>query len=57
MFWKLSPDHAIIKGKGRKYFFWVRSKFIKLRNDFNCDIIGNKGSAHISFYVNGALVR
>lgn len=47
-FENLSPDHAIIKGKIENIFFELEVSLLSWRNDFNCDIIGNKGSAHIS---------
>ncbi|OUU62660.1 MAG: hypothetical protein CBC22_03915 [Alphaproteobacteria bacterium TMED62] len=43
-----SPDHAIITGKINNIFFELEVSLLSWRNDFICDVIGDKGSGHIN---------
>ena len=47
-FENLSPDHAIITGKVKNIVVELEVSLLSWRNDFVCDIIGDKGSAHIN---------
>ena len=47
-FENLSPDHAIFRGKIDNIFIELEVSLLSWKNDFICDIIGDKGSAHIS---------
>ncbi len=47
-FENLSPDHAILKGKIENIFIELEVSLLSWRNDFICDIVGDKASAHIS---------
>jgi len=47
-FENLSPDHAILTGKIDNIFIELEVSLLSWKNDFICDVIGNKGSAHIS---------
>ena len=42
-----SPDHAILFGKINKIFFELEVSLLNWKNDFKCDILGEKGSFHI----------
>ena len=42
-----SPDHAILFGKINKVFFELEVSLLNWKNDFKCDILGEKGSVHI----------
>ncbi len=46
-FENVSPDHALLKGKIENIFFELEVSLLSWKNDFYCDIVGNKGSAHI----------
>ena len=47
-FENLSPDHAILTGKIDNIYIELEVSLLSWKNDFICDIIGSKGSAHIS---------
>lgn len=47
-FENLSPDHAILTGKIDNIFIELEVSLLSWKNDFICDVIGSKGSAHIS---------
>ena len=47
-FENLSPDHSIIKGKINSIFFELEVSLLSWRNNFVCDIVGDKGSVHIN---------
>ena len=38
-----SPDHAILFGKINKIFFELEVSLLNWKNDFKCDILGEKG--------------
>jgi scyllo-inositol 2-dehydrogenase (NADP+) len=44
----LSPDHAILNGEINNIFIQLEMTFCMWKNDFQCDILGEKGSIHIS---------
>ena len=46
-FENMSPDNAILFGKVNNVFFELEVSLLNWRNDFVCDVIGEKGSAHI----------
>ena len=46
-FENLSPDHALLIGEVNNIFFELEVSLLNWRNDFVCDVIGDKGSAHI----------
>ena len=43
-----SPDHSIITGKIDNIFFELEVSLLSWRNNFICDVIGDKGSGHIN---------
>jgi len=47
-FENLSPDHAILTGNIDNIFIELEVSLLSWKNDFTCDVIGDKGSAHIS---------
>jgi len=47
-FENLSPDHAILRGNIDNIFVELEVSLLSWKNDFVCDIIGDKGSAHIN---------
>jgi len=47
-FENLSPDHAILTGNIDNIFIELEVSLLSWKNDFICDVIGDKGSAHIS---------
>jgi len=47
-FENMSPDHALLRGKINNIFVELEVSLMSWKNDFICDVIGSKGSAHIS---------
>jgi len=47
-FENLSPDHAILRGNIDNIFVELEVSLLSWKNDFVCDVIGDKGSAHIN---------
>ena len=45
LFENLSPDHALLIGEVNN-IFELEVSLLNWRNDFVCDVIGDKGSAH-----------
>ncbi|MGE3624610.1 MAG: Gfo/Idh/MocA family protein, partial [Bdellovibrionales bacterium] len=47
-FENLSPDHAILTHAGDKFHVELEMTMLMWKNHFTCDILAEKGSAHIS---------
>jgi len=43
-----SPDHVIISSKNNNFYIQLEMTLCMWKNHFTCDLIGEKGSAHIS---------
>jgi len=43
-----SPDYAVINSKIKKIFYQLEMTYCMWKNDYFCDIIGKKGSIHMS---------